>query len=259
MTAEPLHSARRPDLQFFTGAFAIFRGVGFLWRTPSSWPWAAVPVALCTLLCIGAIAGAVHYVPLGVDALWPELADSLGGFGAGMVRFLSVAAAAVLGVLVATFVTPPLSAPALEHLVRLRERELGVAPRPAAGLFREFWCALQAQLIALAVTGPLLVVLWLLTWLFPPVAIVTVPLELFVLALLLAWSLLDYPLSLRGIGVSDRLRLMRAGAASVLGFGSALALLFAVPFLPLLLLPAAVAAAAEIGVELERLERARKK
>jgi uncharacterized protein involved in cysteine biosynthesis len=35
-----------------------------------------------------------------------------------------------------------------------------------------------------------------------------------------------------------------------LGFGASMALLFTVPFLPLVLLPAAVAAAAELGIEL---------
>jgi len=252
MTANP---SRRPDLQFFDGAFAIFRGLGFLWRTPASWPFAAVPVVICTLLCVLAIGGSILFVPRWLAAIWPGLDRTLGGFGAGVVEFLGILTAAFVGVLVATFVTPPLSAPALERLVMLRERELGVPPRPAAGLLREFWCAIQAQLLAVGMVGPLLAVLWMITWVFPPSAVVSVPLKLLVLALAVAWSLLDYPLSLRGLGIAERFALMRRGIASVLGFGSALALLFAVPLLPLLLLPAAVAAAAEIGVRLEQLPK----
>lgn len=252
MTAAPLTPRYRLDLQFAYGAFAIVRGLGFLWRTPSSWPFAAIPVVLCVLLSGLAIGGSIHYVPRLLDGLWPELANTLGSFGAGAVRFVGIALAAVAGVFLAVFMTPPLSAPALERLVLLRERELGVAPRPAAGLFREVWCALQAQLVALAVVGPLFALLWLTTVLFPPSSVVTVPLELLLLALLTAYSLLDYPLSLRGVSVRERLRLMRGGSVLVLGFGSAIALLFAVPLLPLLLLPAAVAAATDVSVQLER-------
>jgi uncharacterized protein involved in cysteine biosynthesis len=222
-----------------------------LWTTPSSWPFAAVPVVVCALLCALSIAGAIHYVPQLMAALWPSLEARLGEFGAGLLRVIFIVLGAVLGVFAATFVTPPLSAPALERLVLLRERNLGVEPRPAAGFVREFWCALQAQLVALAIGAPLFALLWLITFLAPPAAVVTLPLKFLVLALSVAWSLLDYPLSLRGVQLRDRLRRMQAQAPRVLGFGAAMALLFTVPFLPLVLLPAAVAAAAEIGVELD--------
>jgi CysZ protein len=202
-------------------------------------------------LCVGAIAGSIHYVPRLMAAIWPGLDAGLGTFGAGLARVTAIAIASLLGVLLATFVTPPLSAPALERLVLLRERDLGVSPRPAAGLWREFWCALQAQLVALAIGVPVLGLLWLVTLLAPPAAVVTVPLKFLVLSWLVAWSLLDYPLSLRGVALRERLQLMRGGAPRVFGFGIAIALLFTVPLLPLLLLPAAVAAAAEIGVELD--------
>jgi CysZ protein len=210
-----------------------------------------VPVVVCTLLCVLSIAGTIHYVPQLLAALWPSLETRLGQFGAGILRVIFIVLGAVLGVFAATFITPPLSAPALEQLVLLRERDLGLLPRPAAGFIREFWCALQAQLVALAIGAPIFAILWLTTLLAPPAAVVTVPLKFLVLALSVAWSLLDYPLSLRGVALRDRLRRMRAQAPRVLGFGLAMALLFTVPLLPLVLLPAAVAAAAEIGVELD--------
>ncbi|HET6332640.1 MAG TPA: EI24 domain-containing protein [Polyangiales bacterium] len=249
--------ARRIDLAFIDGVFAIVRGVRFVWTTPTAWPLAAVPIAVCTILCALSIAGSIHYVPRLMAAVWPGLESSLGGFGAGFLRFVGILLGALLGVFAATFVTPPLSAPALERLVLLRERTLGVAPRPAAGLFREFWCALQAQLVALAIGGPLLALLWLITLAAPPAAVVTVPLKFVVLALSVAWSLLDYPLSLRGVPLGERLRMMRAQSPRVLGFGLSIALLFTVPLLPLVLLPAAVAAAAEIGVQLDAPPAAR--
>ncbi|MET0391350.1 MAG: EI24 domain-containing protein [Polyangiales bacterium] len=250
----PRGASRRPNtaLQFIGGVLALFRGVGFLWRTKAAWPLAAVPVVVCSVLCVASIAAAIEYVPKLMAAVWPGLTDTLGGFGSGVVRFVVSAITAILGMFLAVFLTPPLSAPALERLVLVRERELGVPPRPAAGFFRELRCAIVAQLIATGLFGPVLLGLSLVTWLAPPAAIVTFPLKLIVLALLTAWSLLDYPLSLRGEPARRRFALIRANAPRTLGFGLTLALAFMVPLLPLLLLPAAVAAAAEIAVELER-------
>lgn len=241
----------RVDQQFIDGALAIVRGLRFLWRTPAARALALVPIAVCAGLSVLAIAGAIHYVPRLMAAQWPDLASSLGAFGEAALRVTAIIVACILGLLVAWFATPPLSAPALERLVLLRERELGIAARPAAGFWREFWSALAAQLVALAFGTPVLALLWIVTWLAPPAALVTVPLKFLVLAMLVAWSLLDYPLSLRGVAWRDRVGLMRSGAARVLGFGSVIAFAFTLPFLPLLLLPAAVAAAAEVGVQLE--------
>jgi CysZ protein len=253
-TVSALPSLPRPNVfvQFFAGACALPRGLRFLARTRTAWPLAAVPMAVCALLCALAIAGSITLIPKLTAAIWPGLETTLGAFGAGVVRVLGITVAALVGLFAATFAAQPLSAPALDRLVLVREHTLGVASRPAAGLWRELRCALQAQLFSLAVFSPVLAVLWTLTWLFPPIAVGTVPLKFLVLSALLAWSLLDYPLSLRGLTLSARLRLLRRGWARVFGFGAALALVFMVPLVSLLLLPAAVVAAAEIAVVLER-------
>jgi len=201
-----------------------------------------VPVALCALLCVVALVASIHFVPIALTRIWPDLAADLGRSGATIVRVIGIALAAVFGVLLASFVTPPLSAPALERLLLLRERELGIAPRPAAGFLREFACALKAQLLATAVCGPLFALLWAITLLVPAAGLVTVPLKLLTLALLLAWTLLDYPMSLRGVPLRARVALVLGGAPLSLGFGFALALVFAVPLMPLFMLPIAVSA-----------------
>jgi CysZ protein len=239
-------------VQFFAGMFALAHGLSFLRRTRSSWPLAAVPMVVCAVLCSLALAGSIEGIPRLLLALWPGLANTLGHFGAGVVRFVTTLLAALLGLFLAAFLTPPLSAPALDRLVLVRERDLGVPPRPAAGFFRELGCAVQAQLLSVAVFAPMLAVLWVIAWAFPPALIVTLPLKALTLSAMFAWSLLDYPLSLRGLAAKQRLALLRTGWPRVLGFGAVLALVFAVPFFPLLFLPAAVAAAAEIAVALER-------
>lgn len=240
--------------QFFDGLFALVRGVRFVAGTRAAWPLAAMPVVLCTLLCSAAIVASAHFVPQLMATWWPGLSSTLGGFGSGVLSVLGILISSLFGMFAATFATPPLCAPALERLVRLRERALDAPPRPAAGFWREFVCALQAQLISVGVLGPVLAVLVLVTWLVPPVAVVTLPVKFSVVAGMLAWSYLDYPLSLRGASVSERVHWMARGFARVFGFGVGLAVAFMVPLVSLLLLPAAVAAAAEIAVQLE-LER----
>ncbi|HKU37011.1 MAG TPA: hypothetical protein VJR89_02655, partial [Polyangiales bacterium] len=110
-------SSPGPVLQLFDGAFALLRGVRFLWRTPAAWPLAALPVCVCSLLCGLSIAASIHFVPRLLAAIWPGLADALGGTGSWLVNVLVTLLAAIASVLLALFATPPLCAPALERLV----------------------------------------------------------------------------------------------------------------------------------------------
>lgn len=258
MSREPERRASSPAqplravVNFVDGALALLRGLGFVWSTRAAWLLSAVPIGVCALLSALAIGGSIHFVPEWMAQLWPGLSHSLGQFGSGVAKVLMTGIVAVLGLFAAYFITPALSAPALDHLVLLRERTLGAPPRRAAGFWRELGCAIQAQILAVLVFSPLLALLTLVTWVVPPAAVITFPLKLVVLASLLAWSMLDYPLSLRGLSVSMRMRLLAHNASRVLGFGLALALVFMVPLLPFLMLPASVAAAAEIAVAMER-------
>jgi len=241
-----------PVTGFVHGATALIRGVNFLARTPSVWPLALVPVTTCLLLWGLIIYSSVHYIPVALHTLWPGMDAWIGSWGAGSVRVLGSLIASLLGLFVAMFLTPMLCAPAFDRLVLRRERALGVPPRRASGFGRELYCAVLSQVIAVCVFSPVLVCLTLITWLVPPLAVVMLPLKFIVLATTFAWSLLDYPLSLRGASPTQRFRLMWGQASRVLGFGASLAVVFAVPLFPFLLLPVAVVAAADVVAELER-------
>ena len=237
------------------GFTSLVHSVRFLWRTPGTWSLAAVPVLIHTALSVAAVTLAVLYAPRLIDGpiapftVW--LTEHVGAWGVGMLRWLLSAALAVFGLVTALWLTPPLSAPALERLILMRERDLGVAPRVGVGLWREFVCALTAQLVGLALIAPVWFVLWSLTLLLPSLAPVTVPLKFLAFAWLMAFSLLDYPLSLRGMPMRERFSLMRRGLFAVFGFGAAMSMLFAIPFLGLFVLPIAVVAATELAVALE--------
>lgn len=232
---------------FFDGFFSVFRGLKFLVRTRRAWPFAAVPaVALIVLSSIGLYL-AIHFVAPALIERLPPPESTFGRLGVAVLRVVVVVVAGGAGVLVAASCAPVLAGPALEKIILLREKELGLPEREPVPFFTEIAYGLRAQFWAFAVGAPILAVLWLVTLVFPPAAVVTFPLKLVTVLALWAWSLLDYPLSMRGVPLRDRLSLLRRQAPAALGFGAGIALLFAVPLGAVVLLPVAVAAATELG------------
>lgn len=198
---------------------------------------------------------------LGVPILWwtlgsfgPWLSSTLLPEGSNwyadaarvLLRWLGSALAAYLGLWFALLLTPVLSAPALERLVRAREAALGARARPRQSFWFEVRCGLEAQLGGLLLAAPLWVLYWLVAALLPGAALLLFPLQALPLAVGMAWNLLDYPLTLRGVPVRERWGLLRRAPGSVLGFGLCLAPLSLIPGAALLLLPAGVVGATEI-------------
>jgi len=236
---------------FSAGFSAVFSGFGFLLRTPGSWPYALVPALLLITLAGSATWVSIHFVQPAFEGWFGAPTSWWGRLGAGVVSWLGALLAAALGVLIALAVTPPLSGPALERIVALQEREIGAPPRESLGFLAEMWCGLRAQVAAAMFAGPLLLLLWVIDLAFAPAAVVTIPLKFLIAAFALAWNLFDYPLTLRGIGVRQRLRLVKAHKAALFGFGLGFALLFWLPCLGVLLLPVGVAAATKLAWQLE--------
>jgi len=223
----------------------MFAGFRRLARLPKSYPFALVPALVFSVLEVG-------FVTLSLRVLSPWVHSALSGqggwqnFGASALSWLSVAVGCVIGWFVAALLTPLLSAPALERIVGLVEADLGAPPRRALGVVGEFACGLRAAALGMALFVPPVLALTLLEFALPPVSIVTTPLKLGLGALGVSWNLLDYPLTLRGIGARERIAFVKAHAASSLGFGAAFALSFWLPCCGILLLPVGVAAATEL-------------
>lgn len=238
---DPLRTPSAPG--FFRAAWSVPRAVLWLTNRPFTWPSAAVPAVILSALILLLLYAALAW-------LRPLMADHLSfsetwysGLWSAVISSLGALFAAVIGVFFAFLLAPVLSAPALEHLVSLREAETSAPPRAKQSFISETLCALRATLLATLLTAPFLVLLSLIELLFPPAAVVTVPLKLFVTALLSAYTLFDYPLTLRGVGARRRLAFMRRALPAVLGLGAACSLLFLVPCAGVLLLPVGVVAA----------------
>src|SRR5262249_19556915 len=86
---------------------------------------------------------------------------------------------------------------------------------------------------------------------FPPMAAVTVPARFIAGGWLLAWNFLDYPLSLRGLGVWARLAWAFRHFDEFTVFGLTWAALLFVPGLFFVILPMGVAGATRLVVEAE--------
>ena len=245
MTQIPAKRPAKPA-GFFDGVASLPRAFAELSSSPSLWPRALVPTLVFVLL-LGGGAGLAWFVarPWFVEHL-PEASSSLGRLGVGVAGYGFALLLSVAGWFVALALAPPLSAPALEGLVTEIERRMGAPTRAPLGFFAELGCGFRALCGGALVALPAVCVLWLVQLVVPPLAAVTVPLAALVSALFVAWGLFDYPLTLRGVGFRERLRLMQRHFACVVGFGAAFALAFWLPCCGVVLLPVGAIAATRL-------------
>lgn len=238
--------ARPRPPSFWDGLLALPRGVRFIWQRPRCWPAAAVPCLVLLVLGGWLLWESIRvYGPELAAALFPH-ADTWYEAGArAVVRWVVSLLAAYLGGWVALLLAPALSGPALERLVRAQEQALGAAPRSSASFWLELRCGVEAQLWGLLLALPL----WLGVWLaavFLPGAALLVPLQILPPAFGLTWSLLDYPLSSRGVRVRARWAQLRRAPGAIAGFGLCLAALSLIPGAAFLLLPGGVVGATRL-------------
>lgn len=236
--------ARR--LGFFDGVGAFFGGVGFIVGRPRMWGWALVPV-----LVAGALFGG-----LGALAIWAgaEAAARMVEDAAGLwtLKLLFWLVGLVLAFVLAISFAQPLSGFALDAIARRQELALGGRAHPGHPLLASVLRSLRVTLAALAVTLPLLGALSLVTLVFPPASVVTVPLKLLVAGVAITYDFLDYPLGLRGAGVRARGAFLKAHFGAILGFGLSAAAVLLLPGVGLLLLPFGVAGATRMVVLADR-------
>lgn len=229
-------------LTFFRGMGSFGKGMGLVAGTPSLWGWSLVPMGVATVTLGG----------LGALSLWggaalsesfvhPDGTWSTVGYWALKVSLWAVGI--LLSGVLGTALAQPLSGPALDRIVHKVREGLGAPPCEEIPFAVALARSLKVTLFALAVTIPAISCLVLIEMVFPPAAIVCVPLKFVVTAHAFAWDLLDYPLSARGLSVRGRIDWFMSHWAGIFGFGGAAALLFLIPCFGLFLLPMGVAGA----------------
>lgn len=229
-----------------------------LLSSPGLWRFALVPmVALVTLSACGVglvtwfgVPQVLHAVVTRAPQAWytragsVALATVLWLVGCALVLFLS------------WVITPVLCSPALEAIVQRVESALGAPPRPQLSFWASLSCGLRAQLTGLGMLVPIGALLWVLGLIIPLLAPMLLPAKLLVVAFGLAWNLLDYPLTLRGVPARERVRFIRRHWSAVAGFGLGFALLFWLPLGAVLLLPLGVIGATRLVWALTQSESA---
>lgn len=235
-----------PRARVADGAASFGAGARFVVLRPRSWRLAIVPVlvaaALVTALGALGVWGAFRVA----DDLAHHLGATWEGPFAVVLRLLLALVAVVAAALVGLSLAQPLSGPALEALARELEGELGLPARPEGAFWPSLLRGLRVTFTALLAGVPVLAVLALVDLVVPVAMVVTVPLKALVTALMVSWDLLDYPFSLRQMGVRARLGWMRANLRAVVTFGLLSALGLIVPGLGLLVLPIGVAGATHL-------------
>lgn len=237
---------------FWTGVGTLFGAVRELLSTPQLWRLAVVPVV--TLLTLGTV-GVALVTWLGVPSVVHAIVTGnvTDGNAAWYQRLGSAALATVvwlvgcaLALLLSWIITPVVCSPALEAIVRRVEASLGIAEHPGLSFFESLSCGLRAQLTGLLVLLPLSLGLWLLDLVLPFLAPLLLPIKLLAVGVSLAWNLLDYPLTLRGVPAGQRLRIIRTNLGAVAGFGLVFTALFLVPLAAVALLPLGVIGATRL-------------
>jgi CysZ protein len=233
------------------GIRALFSGLGFIVTTPATWPLALAPA----ILWMGLSAVLWSLVVKLLPPLFMGWLAGTGGAASKLLTALATGLAMVLALFVGLAMAQPLAAPALERIVRRVEIAQGTTTFSETSLFEGLRRSLGSVLVSFSFGAPLLALLFLVTFAFPPAAVITVPLKLAVVALLAAWDFCDFPLSLRGLSVGARVALVRRNLPAMLGFGLGVALLSLVPCALLFVLPVGMAGAARLVGAIERIER----
>ncbi len=239
-------------LGFFSGVRAIFGGLGFIVTSPSTWGWSLIPMTVATVLFGGTSALGIWGGSELALRIVGDPSSTWGAAGIWALKLLFWAVGLVIAFVVAMSLAQPLSGFALDAIARKQELARGGRVWPDQPLVAGALRSLRVTLTALALGLPVLGLLALITFLFPPAGVVTIPLKFVVTGLLVAYDLLDYPLSQRGHSVADRLAFMRRNFMAVLGFGVATGALLLIPGVGLLVLPFGVAGATRLVLEEQR-------
>jgi CysZ protein len=231
------------------GFRAAVGGMLFVVTTPRVWPYAAVPALLLVLLACGFALLFVHGADWLTAAMVGAPESVWGRLGGWLLEALLVLVAIVTALLLALALAQPLSGFALEAVALAQERAMLGANLPHSSFFAALWTSTRATTVMLVVGGIVYSVLFAIDFAFPPALAVTAIIRFIAAAWLLAWNFLDYPLSLRGLGVMARLRWAARHFDEFTVFGMVWAALLIVPGLFIVVLPMGVAGATRLVVE----------
>ena len=171
-----------------------------------------------------------------------------GSIGYWVVTVLLGIIAILIAVLFALVLTEPLSAFALDKIVHAYQKQMLGHSSPSPPLPVVIWISVRAIGFGLLLGGSAIGALLAVNFFFPPAAIVTVPIKFLVCSWMIAWSLLDYPMVQRRLGIRARLKWVFRHFSAFTTFGMIWAGIAIVPGIVLVLLPMGVAGATDLVI-----------
>ncbi|CAF2782134.1 unnamed protein product [Rotaria sp. Silwood2] len=239
---------------FLNGALAPFQGFYFILTHPSTWTHAFVPALIFTILLFAFAIPGIWGMYLFTNRLFQQHTSRWVYFGIWLLRIVLYIVAIFLSLILAFITAQPLSAPALESLVRAQEHHLKYPNRPEEGFCSSVWRSIRVAIVSILISLCTFTLLTLTEFFFPPFVIITTPLKFLATGFILAYDIIDYPLSLHLFGVRERTPWFRHYMWATLGFGLAMEIIFLIPGAFLLLLPAGVCGATILVVAAERAQ-----
>jgi CysZ protein len=237
---------------FLIGVMAPFQGFYFLLTHSSTWSRALVPAILFTLILFAFTIPGVWGMHIVTNRLIQKHTPRWAHIGIWLLRIVLYIVAICLSLILALITAQPLSAPALESLVRAQERDLKYPNRPEESFWCSIWRSIRVAVISILISFGIFILLTLIEFFSPIAVILTTPLKLLTTGFIIAYDIIDYPLSLHSFGVRDRTPWFRHYLWTTLGFGLAMEVIFLIPGAFLLLLPAGVCGATRLVVIAER-------
>ncbi|CAF0951208.1 unnamed protein product [Rotaria sordida] len=237
---------------FIAGIIAPFQGFHFLLTHSSTWSRALVPAILFTLIILILATIGIWGMNIITYRLFQKSTSRWTHIGIWLLRIAFYIVIICLSLIIALTTAQPLSAPALESLVRAQERHLKYPNRSEESFWSSVWRSTRIAIISLLISFFIFIILTSIELFFPPAVIITTPLKFITTGFIIAYDIIDYPLSLHLFGVRERTPWFRHYLWATLGFGLALEVIFLIPGAFLLLLPASVCGATRIVVAAER-------
>jgi CysZ protein len=235
-----------PMSEFFTGTGLLLRGFGLVGRSPRLLVLGLLP-GLVSLAVVFTALGMLLYFINDVAAVVTWFADDWSEDARSAVRVIAGigigAAAIILAVLTFTALTITIGDPFYESISKRVDDRFGGAPEADAPWHRT-WSRNLVDSLRLFLTSVATSAMLFVVGFVPVVGQTVVPVIGAVIGgWLLALELSGVAFNRRGLRLRDRRRLLRANRPLALGFGVPLFVIFIVPFIAVLVMPAAVAGA----------------
>lgn len=233
--------------EFFTGVGFVFRGFGFWSKRPGLAALGAVPPLIVGVLMLVLLAAVISQLPAFVTWATP-FAETWAPVWRNIVRFslgaLIVVGSGVLFVLTFSAISLAVGSPVYDRISKAVDDELGMpGPRHELSFWRGVSKTITDALLILIVAIPLAIAVFAVGLLPVVGSFLGLVLGAIVGGRALAIDLTGTPMDARGFTLGQRRKKLRASWPRTMGFGVACYLLFLIPGVAVLAMPAATAGA----------------